>query len=66
MVASLTDHTNCVLYLAMIPDGETIVTAAGDETLRHLSFTLVISFLNPAHKAISMPGDCPESQFFPE
>lgn len=34
MVASLTGHTNRVLYLAMSPDGETIVTGAGDETLR--------------------------------
>lgn len=34
MVASLTGHTHRVLYLAMSPDGETIVTGAGDETLR--------------------------------
>jgi cell division cycle 20-like protein 1 (cofactor of APC complex) len=34
MVASLTGHTNRVLYLAMSPDGETVVTGAGDETLR--------------------------------
>lgn len=34
MVASLTGHTYRVLYLAMSPDGETIVTGAGDETLR--------------------------------
>ncbi|EIM80818.1 WD40 repeat-like protein [Stereum hirsutum FP-91666 SS1] len=34
MVASLTGHTSRVLYLAMSPDGETIVTGAGDETLR--------------------------------
>ncbi|KAJ7812535.1 WD40 repeat-like protein [Mycena leptocephala] len=34
MVASLTGHTNRVLYLAMSPDGETIATGAGDETLR--------------------------------
>ncbi|KAJ3748440.1 WD40 repeat-like protein [Lentinula detonsa] len=34
MVASLSGHTNRVLYLAMSPDGETIVTGAGDETLR--------------------------------
>ncbi|KAF7304771.1 WD-REPEATS-REGION domain-containing protein [Mycena kentingensis (nom. inval.)] len=37
MVASLTGHTNRVLYLAMSPDGETIVTGAGDETLRFWS-----------------------------
>jgi len=29
MVASLTGHTHRVLYLAMSPDGETIVTGAG-------------------------------------
>ena len=34
MIASLMGHTNWVLYLAMSPDGETIVTGAGDETLR--------------------------------
>jgi cell division cycle 20-like protein 1 (cofactor of APC complex) len=33
-VAYLTGHTSRVLYLAMSPDGETIVTGAGDETLR--------------------------------
>ena len=33
-VATLTGHTMRVLYLAMSPDGETIVTGAGDETLR--------------------------------
>jgi len=33
-VATLTGHTCRVLYLAMSPDGETIVTGAGDETLR--------------------------------
>jgi len=33
-VASLTGHTFRVLYLSMSPDGRTIVTGAGDETLR--------------------------------
>lgn len=33
-VAALTGHTYRVLYLAMSPDGRTIVTGAGDETLR--------------------------------
>jgi cell division cycle 20-like protein 1 (cofactor of APC complex) len=33
-VATLTGHTLRVLYLAMSPDGQTIVTGAGDETLR--------------------------------
>lgn len=33
-VATLTGHTLRVLYLAVSPSGETIVTGAGDETLR--------------------------------
>jgi cell division cycle 20-like protein 1 (cofactor of APC complex) len=33
-LATLTGHTYRVLYLAMSPDGSTIVTGAGDETLR--------------------------------
>eukprot|EP01135_Chromosphaera_perkinsii_P008195 Nk52_evm17s1178 gene=Nk52_evmTU17s1178 len=33
-VATLTGHTFRVLYLAMSPDGQTVVTGAGDETLR--------------------------------
>lgn len=33
-VATLTGHTFRVLYLAISPDGQTIVTGAGDETLR--------------------------------
>mmetsp|Transcript_4308 Transcript_4308/g.4821 ORF Transcript_4308/g.4821 Transcript_4308/m.4821 type:complete len:491 (-) Transcript_4308:417-1889(-) len=33
-VITLTGHTYRVLYLAMSPDGESIVTGAGDETLR--------------------------------
>mmetsp|Transcript_11708 Transcript_11708/g.35139 ORF Transcript_11708/g.35139 Transcript_11708/m.35139 type:complete len:520 (+) Transcript_11708:546-2105(+) len=32
--ATLTGHTTRVLYLAASPDGQTIVTGAGDETLR--------------------------------
>lgn len=33
-VVTLTGHTCRVLYLAISPDGQTIVTGAGDETLR--------------------------------
>ncbi|OQR95729.1 WD repeat-containing protein srw1 [Achlya hypogyna] len=33
-LVTLTGHTYRVLYLAMSPDGQTIVTGAGDETLR--------------------------------
>ena len=33
-IAVLTGHTFRVLYLAISPNGQTIVTGAGDETLR--------------------------------
>ncbi|URD80265.1 WD domain, G-beta repeat [Musa troglodytarum] len=33
-LATLTGHTYRVLYLAISPDGQTIITGAGDETLR--------------------------------
>lgn len=33
-IAQLTGHTYRVLYLSLSPDGETLVTGAGDETLR--------------------------------
>lgn len=33
-LATLTGHSMRVLYLAMSPDGDNIVTGAGDETLR--------------------------------
>jgi cell division cycle 20-like protein 1 (cofactor of APC complex) len=33
-VATLTGHTYRVLYLSISPDGQSIVTGAGDETLR--------------------------------
>jgi cell division cycle 20-like protein 1, cofactor of APC complex len=33
-IATLTGHTYRVLYLAISPDGQSIVTGAGDETLR--------------------------------
>lgn len=33
-VAELTGHTSRVLHMALSPDGETIASAAGDETLR--------------------------------
>ncbi|CAK85040.1 unnamed protein product (macronuclear) [Paramecium tetraurelia] len=36
-IATLVGHTSRVLYLAMSPDGYTIVTGAGDETLRFWS-----------------------------
>ena len=33
-LADLTGHTSRVLHLAMSPDGQTVVSAAGDETIR--------------------------------
>ena len=36
-IATLTGHSYRVLYLAMSPDGASIVTGAGDETLRFWS-----------------------------
>ena len=33
-VATLTGHSSRVIYLALSPDGQSIVTGAGDETLR--------------------------------
>lgn len=33
-IATLHGHTYRVLYLAVSPDGETVVTGSGDETLR--------------------------------
>lgn len=33
-LATLTGHSMRVLYLAMSPEGDNIVTGAGDETLR--------------------------------
>jgi len=36
-IATLTGHTMRVLYLSVSPDGQTIVTGAGDETLRFWS-----------------------------
>ena len=33
-LAELKGHTARVLHMAMSPDGETVVSAAGDETLR--------------------------------
>jgi cell division cycle 20-like protein 1 (cofactor of APC complex) len=37
LVATLSGHVHRVLYLAMNPSGDTIVTGAGDETLRFWS-----------------------------
>jgi len=49
-LATLTGHTLRVLYLACSPDGQTIVTGAGDETLRFWN-------VFPGPKAQSLHGD---------
>jgi WD40 repeat protein len=47
-VATLTGHTYRVLYLAMSPDGQTICTGAGDETLRSVyHFFFFLPFFSP-------------------
>lgn len=51
-VVTLMGHTCRVLYLAMSPSGETIVTGAGDETLR---------FWNVFPSAKSQRGSCDSS-----
>jgi cell division cycle 20-like protein 1 (cofactor of APC complex) len=33
-IAALTGHRSRVLYMAISPDGETVVTGGGDETVR--------------------------------
>jgi WD40 repeat protein len=48
-ITTLTGHTYRVLYLAMSPDGQTIVTGAGDETLRFWN-------VFPDSKAGGQPG----------
>jgi len=48
-LATLTGHTTRVLYLAVSPDGQTIVTGAGDETLRFWN-------VFPGYQANTLPG----------
>ena len=33
-IATMTGHSSRVLYLGLSPDGENVITGAGDETLR--------------------------------
>merc|ERR1712107_529594 len=47
-VTTLTGHTYRVLYLALSPDGQTVVTGAGDETLRFWNV-----FPGPKSRAVS-------------
>jgi len=57
-VATLTGHSYRVLYLAMSPDGQSIVTGAGDETLRFWN-------LFPAHKENSRAAAQNSSKLMP-
>jgi cell division cycle 20-like protein 1, cofactor of APC complex len=42
-IASLTGHSFRVLYLSIIPDGQQIVTGAGDESIRSTNFFFIIN-----------------------
>ena len=54
-VATLTGHKHRVLYLGISPDGQSIVTAAGDETMRFWN-------LFPPFKSGEMSGLFPSNQ----
>ncbi|KAJ3088549.1 Long chain acyl-CoA synthetase 7 peroxisomal [Quaeritorhiza haematococci] len=55
-IATLTGHTYRVLYLAMSPDGQNIVTGAGDETLRFWNRTFKKSVYENLPKATHIPN----------
>ena len=54
-VTTLTGHKHRVLYLGISPDGQSIVTAAGDETMRFWN-------LFPSFKSAEMSGLFPSNQ----
>ncbi|XP_050206039.1 cell division cycle 20.1, cofactor of APC complex-like [Mercurialis annua] len=54
-MAELTGHTSRVLYMAQSPDGCTVATAAGDETLRFWNVFGVPEVAKAAPKASSEP-----------
>ncbi|XP_062001363.1 cell division cycle 20.1, cofactor of APC complex-like [Rosa rugosa] len=54
-MAELTGHTSRVLYMAQSPDGCTVASAAGDETLRFWNVFGVPEVAKPAPKAHSEP-----------
>jgi len=53
-VATLIGHSHRVLYLAASPDGSTIVTGAGDETLRFWNVFPAITQQKKFNKECSM------------
>jgi cell division cycle 20-like protein 1 (cofactor of APC complex) len=58
-IATLTGHTSRVLYLAMSPDGENIVSGAGDETLRFWNIFPKSNFSNGQRSSVLI-GDAKE------
>ncbi|CAL9020049.1 unnamed protein product [Prunus brigantina] len=54
-VAELTGHTSRVLYMAQSPDGCTVASAAGDETLRFWNVFVVPEVAKPSPKAHPEP-----------
>ncbi|KAI6197326.1 ANAPC4-WD40 domain-containing protein [Aphelenchoides besseyi] len=63
-IVKLGGHTQRVLYLAMSPDGESIVTGAGDETLR-ATFVLLQANKHKLSKAFRMSGGHSELKLNP-
>lgn len=55
-VAKLTGHSYRVLYLAVSPDGESVVTGAGDETLRFWNVFSKARSQREARSALSLIG----------
>jgi cell division cycle 20-like protein 1 (cofactor of APC complex) len=53
-VTTLTGHSMRVLYLAISPDGENIVTGAGDETLRFWKVFPPVKEAPEENKAVSL------------
>jgi cell division cycle 20-like protein 1 (cofactor of APC complex) len=53
-VTTLTGHSMRVLYLAISPDGENIVTGAGDETLRFWKVFPPVKEAPAENKAVSL------------
>ena len=58
-IATFTGHTSRVLYLAMSPDGENIVSGAGDETLRFWNIFPKSNF-NSENRSSVLIGDAKE------
>ncbi|RZC73987.1 hypothetical protein C5167_049468 [Papaver somniferum] len=54
-IAELTGHTSRVLYMAQSPDGCTVASAAGDETLRFWNVFGTPELVKPATKANPEP-----------